>query len=127
MLIAVIGLLTFTASPAKRQPFAPGVLPAGSVVPLAQPAKERSEPVDTSESQVNDPEVQPKFVPPTADGSLLKMMELMVAVTVPVDPVSSVPTTADDAGIARKRAQLNPTVGIIVRKILFTCFLSSNF
>jgi hypothetical protein len=110
MLDAEIGL--FTSIPSR-------VVSAGPF------ANVKVVPEATSES--HSAEGHAKFVPPVADESGLNVIESMVAVTVPLEPVSNVPTTdAEAIGIVMKKAQLNPTVGLIFRKRLFTCFLSSN-
>jgi hypothetical protein len=110
MLAAEIGLFTSIPSRVVRA----GPFKNVRVVPEA-----------TSESHRADGHA--KFVPPVADVSSLKVIEFMVAVTVPLEPVNKVPATDAEAdGIAEKKAQLSPTMGRRFLKILFTCFLSSN-
>jgi len=117
-LAMVIGLLTSTPSPTLKQPGEPKT-------PDAQPANVRLVLVATSESQMSDPAGQEKFEPPAvgwAAGSLLNVTESMVAVTVPVEPVASVPTTDPDAvGTDKKKAQLSPAAAArACRKFIFT-------
>jgi hypothetical protein len=86
-------LFTVTPSPADRHPAVPSR-------PDAQPAKVKVVPVATSE-----------FPPPMADGSLLNTRLLSDTVTVPVDPVRTVPTTLAEAFDAKSKPQAKSVAG----------------
>ena len=93
-------------------PFETSRHPAEPVTPDAQPAKERSEPLVTSE-----------FPPPIASGSELKVALVRFTVTVPAVPVPNVPTTVAQALDAIKELPANKATGAKINRTKFFCNL----
>ena len=111
ILAAVIGLFTSTASRVVSAGFIPPVLENVRLLPEA-----------TSESHRADG--HEKTVPPVAAESTLNVIELIVAVTFPLEPVNSVPDTAAEAtDIDTKSAQLAAPMTNRLRKIFTFVFL----